>query len=71
MGFSLQEIVELIELGESACGSVRLRAEAKREQISAQIRELEDLRQTLDKLIAQCHSEKKNRPCPIVRKLKY
>ncbi len=69
MGFSLQEIAELIELGESACTRVRLRAEAKREQINAQIQELEDLRQSLDQLIEQCHSEGKDRPCPIVQKL--
>ncbi len=69
MGFSLQEIAELIELGESACDHVRLRAEAKREQITAQIQELEDLRQTLDQLIEQCHSKEKDRPCPIVQKL--
>ena len=69
MGFSLQEIAELIELGESACNRVRLRAEAKREQINAQIQELENLRQTLDQLIEQCHSEEKDRPCPIVQKL--
>jgi len=69
MGFSLQEIAELIELGETACTRVRLRAEAKREQINAQIQELESLRQTLDKLIEQCHSDAKDRPCPIVKKL--
>jgi len=69
MGFSLQEIAELIELGESACNRVRLRAEAKREQINAQIQELESLRQSLDQLIEQCHSDEKNRPCPIVQKL--
>ena len=71
MGFSLQEIAELIELGESACQRVRLRAEAKREQINTQIRELESLRQTLDQLIDQCHSKEKDRPCPIVRKLSH
>ena len=69
LGFSLQEIAELIELGESACDHVRLRAEARREQIDVQIQELEDLRQTLDQLIEQCHSKEKDRPCPIVRKL--
>lgn len=71
MGFSLQEIAELIELGESACSSVRLRAEAKREQISTQIQELKGLRQTLDQLIKQCQSKKKDRPCPIVQKLSH
>ncbi len=69
MGFSLQEIAELIELGESACDHVRLRAEAKREQINVQIQELKSLRQTLDQLIEQCHSDEKDRPCPIVQKL--
>ncbi len=71
MGFSLQEIAELIELGESACSSVRLRAEAKREQITAQIQELQNLRQMLNQLIEQCYSEGKDRPCPIVRKLRH
>ncbi len=71
MGFSLREIAELIELGESACSHVRLRAEAKRAQITVQIQELENLRQTLDQLIEQCHSEEKNSSCPIVRKLSH
>ncbi len=71
MGFSLREIAELIALGESACSSVRQRAEAKREQITTQIQELEKLRQMLDQLIEQCHSEEKDSPCPIVKKLSH
>ncbi|MDH5395174.1 MAG: MerR family DNA-binding protein, partial [Gammaproteobacteria bacterium] len=51
LGFSLQEINELLELGEGNCADVRQRAEGKRTHIDQQIHDLQNLRNTLDELI--------------------
>ena len=48
LGFRLEEIRELLELGDGHCADVRNRAEEKRGQIEAQIRDLRAMRATLD-----------------------
>ena len=66
LGFSLQEIGELLELGEGHCDDIRLKAEDKRAQIDSQINDLEKLRGTLDELINSCHTNSKSNHCAIV-----
>lgn len=69
LGFSLQEIAELLELGDGHCADVRQRAEQKREHIEHQIQDLQNLHKTLDDLIQACHNGNDNQPCPIVQTL--
>ena len=69
LGFSLQEINELLELGEGHCDDVRLRAEQKRTQIDRQIKDLKKLRSTLNELISSCHENSKSDHCAIVETL--
>ena len=69
LGFSLQEIAELLDLGDGHCDDVRLHAEEKRDQIDQQIRDLTALKKTLDKLITACQSENDASHCPIVETL--
>lgn len=69
LGFSLHEIAELLELGSGHCQDIRQRAEQKRDKIEKQIRDLEALKKTLNKLIRSCHSGKGNQQCPIVETL--
>ena len=69
LGFSLKEIAELLKIGDGHCDDVRTRAEQKRNKISEQIRDLESLRVTLDKLICECKSGKDGTHCPIVETL--
>ena len=73
LGFSLQEIEELLELGNGSgantCSDVRLRAEDKVEQISQQIQDLEGLRTALNQLIRSCKQEDGHASCPIVENL--
>jgi len=69
LGFSLQEISELLQLGDGECNDVRSRAEQKRQQIERQINDLENLRKTLDTLISECHSETNHASCPIIETL--
>ncbi len=69
LGFSLHEIADLLKIGDGQCGEVRLRAEKKRNKIDAQIQDLQVLRDTLNKLIDECHSGKNGQHCPIVESL--
>jgi len=69
LGFSLQEIAELLDLGSGHCADVRLRAEQKRAHIEQQIIELKNLRTTLDTLIHSCQADTNNIHCPIIESL--
>lgn len=69
LGFTLQEITELLELGNSCCADVRARAEEKRSQIEAQIRDLTSLHTTLGELIGACKAGSTAVNCPIVESL--
>ncbi len=69
LGFRLPEIAELLELGDGRCKDVRSRAEEKRAQVEAQIRDLKALRATLDSLIRACRSGRDTTHCPLVQTL--
>jgi MerR family mercuric resistance operon transcriptional regulator len=68
LGFSLQEIADLMALGEGNCRDVRERAEQKRNKIEKQIHDLQILRDTLNQLIRKCRGGKAPQ-CPIVETL--
>lgn len=69
LGFSLQEIADLFELGDGHCSDVRIRAEEKCEKIGKQIRDLQALQKTLTSLISACNAGKGTEKCPIVETL--
>jgi len=69
LGFSLQDIAHLLELGEGHCDDVREQAEAKLGQIEAQIKDLQAMRKTLKKLITECSAGNENGSSPIVQSL--
>jgi len=69
LGFSLEEIRELLVLNEGNCNDVRKRAEVKRDQIEQQINDLSNLRNTLDKLITSCQRNSDTSHCAIVETL--
>lgn len=69
LGFSLAEIDELLHLGDGQCNDVRHRAEVKRNQIEKQIRDLQNLRKTLNKLINSCNKNSDTGHCAIVEAL--
>lgn len=69
LGFSLAEISELLELesdGKSACVDVRRRAEAKRDEVTAKIGDLENIKGALETLIAACPGAGPARRCSIL-----
>lgn len=69
LGFSLQDIAHLLELGDGHCNDVREQAEAKLKHIEAQIKDLQSMRKTLKKLISECSTGNENGDCPIVQSL--
>ena len=72
LGFSLQEISELLALrveADSVCEAVQRRAEAKIQDINEKMELLEQMRQTLFQLIAACQANKVTDNCPILSAL--
>ena len=69
LGFTLDEVRELLELGDGHCADVRARAEEKRARVDARVRELQALRATLDDLIRACLAGRDDAHCPIVETL--
>ena len=73
LGFTLAEIGELLELSFSAhqgCDHIRQLAETKMNDIENKIRNLQKMRRSLARILAQCR--KKNSPddCPLVHDTK-
>ncbi|MBD3670920.1 MAG: MerR family DNA-binding protein [Gammaproteobacteria bacterium] len=69
LGFTLSEITELLEMEQGSCEDVRSRAEQKRAQVNAHIRDLTALRDTLDGLIDRCNTDTAAKGCPIIESL--
>jgi MerR family mercuric resistance operon transcriptional regulator len=68
LGFTLREIKELLTVDKGSCADTRRRAEQKRADIDARLRDLQNLRKTLDRLIRACR--RGGQPtCPIVEAL--
>ncbi len=69
LGFSLQDITHLLELGDGHCDDVREQAETKLTNIEAQIKDLRAMRKALKKLVTECRSGTHHGHCPIVQSL--
>lgn len=70
LGFNLNEIAELLALGDSHCHDVRKCAELKRDKIEQQISDLQGLSNMLLQLTETCRKDGKDRYfCPIVDSL--
>ncbi|MDX1522992.1 MAG: Hg(II)-responsive transcriptional regulator [Anaerolineae bacterium] len=72
LGFSLKEIVELLELRiepNIACDDVRLRAEQKIADIEQKIETLQRMKQVLDELVIACNHREPTNECPILATL--
>ena len=72
LGFSLKEIVELLELRiepNTACDEVRLHAEQKITNIEQKIETLQRMKQVLDELVIACNQREPTGECPILATL--
>ena len=68
-GFTLNEIRELLALGDGRCSDVKNRAIEKKAHIEQQIADLTRLRDTLNELISRCKSNDDSYTCPIIETL--
>ncbi len=69
LGFSLAEIVDLLELesgDDAGCVDVRRRAEAKFDEVAAKIGDLERIKGALEALIEACPGQGPARRCSIL-----
>lgn len=69
LGFTLEEITNLLLLGEEHCLSVQEIAEHKLTSVRAKIADLKRLEGVLDELVTQCKCNSSESPCPIVETL--
>lgn len=69
LGFTLDEIENLLRLGDSHCEDIQEIAEDKLDTIQTKIDDLESLRLVLNKLVIQCRTNPDRSHCPIVEAL--
>lgn len=69
LGFTLEEIDNLLALGESHCEEVQGLAEGKLAEVRAKINDLHRMEQVLEQLLIQCRTNPDNAVCPIVESL--
>jgi MerR family mercuric resistance operon transcriptional regulator/MerR family gold-responsive transcriptional activator of gol and ges genes len=70
LGFTLREIVELLNLrvsSKSQCGDVLKKARAKLAQVEAKVQDLQALARTLRSLVRSCRVGQPTDPCPILK----
>jgi MerR family transcriptional regulator, mercuric resistance operon regulatory protein len=66
LGFSLQEISDLLRLGDGQCDQVRKLAEQKRDRVRRRIDDLIAIQGVLDDLIECCLSDRSSEHCSLI-----
>jgi MerR family mercuric resistance operon transcriptional regulator len=69
LGFSLEDIRELLELSSSDCERVEKLAIEKLSLVKAKLRHLRRIESILAMTVKQCARRKGNQPCPIIETL--
>lgn len=69
LGFTLEEINNLLSLGESHCSEIQELAEARLASVREKINDLHRLEQVLEELVTKCRTNPDNAACPIVESL--
>ena len=69
LGFSLEDIRELLALSSADCERVENLATEKLNQVNTKLRQLRRIQSVLAKTIEQCAGRKGNQPCPIIETL--
>jgi len=72
LGFSLQEISELLSLRidpDTTCGDIKRKAELKVADIERKIRTLRGMKKALTKLVSSCRGRGPTSECPILEML--
>jgi MerR family mercuric resistance operon transcriptional regulator len=68
LGFTLREIGELFALGDGSCRDTRALAQTRVTDIERRLRDLQSMRDTLNRLIRACRLGRAGR-CPIIETL--
>lgn len=69
LGFSLDEIGDLLSLRmetKSQCRAVKIKAEAKIEEVEEKIQSLQQIRAALQRMVGSCKVNKRMGECPIL-----
>tara|TARA_B110000495_G_scaffold68679_1_gene58617 strand:- start:742 stop:1164 length:423 start_codon:yes stop_codon:yes gene_type:complete len=69
IGFSLEEIKQLLSLGDKNCEDVQTLAQEKRNKVAQQILGLLTIQTALDELISSCHSDIDTKQCGFIEGL--
>ncbi len=70
LGFTLKQIQELLDLGDGHCKEVRELAEQKLEEIEARIKDLRNIRKSLNEMIKHCDiTEEQDVRCALISSL--
>lgn len=72
LGFSLKEILELLELRvdpDTTCEDVRSQTEAKIADIAIKVRTLQKMKRVLTQLVESCDARAATDACPILKTL--
>ena len=72
LGFTLQEIADLLALRVdevAACGAVEVRAREKLISVADKLTELRRMKKALERLVDACRSRKPTSDCPILEEL--
>lgn len=70
LGFTLEEIAKLLDLGDGKCEETQVIARQKLQQIATRIHDLQAMAQVLDELLAACESSPAStKDCPIIEAL--
>jgi MerR family mercuric resistance operon transcriptional regulator len=69
LGFTLDEIVNLLSLSDESCDQVQILAEHKLDAVKKRMTDLRRLEKALKTLLMQCNSNEDNNHCPIIDSL--
>lgn len=69
LGFTLDEIVHLLNLEDSPCREVQALANTKLEKVQSKIHDLKRLEGALEALLSQCNENDDESHCPIIDSL--
>ena len=69
LGFSLEEIINLLQLGTGNCSETKALAMQKLSAIETRLEDLEKMKRTLQDLVQRCESGAGDADCPIVSSL--
>jgi MerR family mercuric resistance operon transcriptional regulator len=69
LGFSLEEIINLLQLGEGNCNETKTLAMQKLSAIETRLEDLEKMKRTLQDLVQKCDAGNGEAGCPIVSSL--